>query len=185
MIRPETDEIFKVISHPMITNADSFNTVYSFLTADEKTKATIDDRFMGEWNVPELAKLPKNTLGYHYSQFMIANDLKVDFFPKVEGPTPHAYLQTRSRQTHDIHHVLTGFDTSNIGEAGIHGFQYAQTKSPAAVAVFMIFLLHTCLFDRAKLRESRRRNRRRLETRQTSKAFVWSALRRQLERRLS
>jgi ubiquinone biosynthesis protein Coq4 len=34
------------------------------------------------------------------------------------------------RQTHDLWHVLTGFDTSIPGEIGLQAFQAAQTRAP-------------------------------------------------------
>ena len=46
-----------------------------------------------------------------------------------------AYLGMRIRKTHDIWHVLTGFDTDAAGEVGLMGFYQAQYPSPFPMAI--------------------------------------------------
>ena len=123
------------------------------MSKDRKTEELIASRYLGEWNIEALSELPKNTLGHRYAKHMIDNGLDPDFFPKLETSTAHAWLQMRSRQTHDIWHAVTGFSTSVVDETGLQAFNYAQLRSPASVVIIAMFLLHAALFKREILAE--------------------------------
>ncbi len=78
-------------------------------------------------NLDELIKLPKGTFGYEYASHMrkyqlqpleISSDFKE--YSK-NNPFPLRYIAT-----HDIHHVLLGFDTSLAGEIGVLAFTQTQ-----------------------------------------------------------
>ncbi|HHH11021.1 MAG TPA: hypothetical protein ENK23_02985 [Sorangium sp.] len=79
-----------------------------------------------------LGALPANTLGGAYARFLRRNNLNPDLFqPPPTLPPAAAYLVQRLRQTHDLWHVLTGYDTDIGGELSILGFTYAQTGAPS------------------------------------------------------
>lgn len=44
-----------------------------------------------------------------------------------EIPHPYAWFGRRVRDTHDVWHVLTGYDTDPLGEACLSAFSFAQT----------------------------------------------------------
>jgi ubiquinone biosynthesis protein Coq4 len=73
---------------------------------------------------------------------MLDNNLSVDFFPTIKIEKPIDYLALRIRQTHDMWHILTGFDTSVEGEVGLQAFMLAQTKSPLAALIISAGSLH-------------------------------------------
>lgn len=89
----------------------------------------------------------EGTLGQAYGQFMRLHGLKPLRF---SGDYPELELKHRlvARYTalHDLFHVLTGYDTSWAGEAGVWSFVAGQGISPAAeraarwVKVFYPFL---------------------------------------------
>ena len=85
-----------------------------------------------------LETLPPSSLGYIYSRHMRRQELSpasvIDASPITSS---HEYIFHRVRETHDIIHVLTGFDIDAAGELGIQGFILAQIRSP--LAVFFIF----------------------------------------------
>lgn len=146
-----TDQIFKVISNPFVTNAETFAIVNKHLRATPKCAAMLDSRHLGNWDLNELALLPKGTLGQVYAKHMLDNGLDSDFFPRLDVVSDHAYLQMRSRQTHDIWHVVTGFNTSVADEVGLQAFSYAQMPSPASITIITMFLLHACFFKRDQI----------------------------------
>jgi len=76
--------------------------------------------------VEDLLRLPASTLGGAYARHMKENDLKPDFYEDVSPRHRMHYLRLRMRQTHDIWHVLSGFDTDEFGEVGLQGFYFAQ-----------------------------------------------------------
>lgn len=88
-----------------------------------------------------LAKLPKGSLGQVYAHHMKLYDLK----PFLISPEYKALAQKHSQgiryiKTHDIFHVLTGFDTSLAGEIGVLYFTFAQKmyKFQAIAAVIAL-----------------------------------------------
>ena len=81
-------------------------------------------------DLEELAQLPKGTLGYEYAQHMNQNGIHPlrisDDLIEAARANPFAL---RFTATHDIFHVLLGFDTSYAGEIGVLGFTIGQGYS--------------------------------------------------------
>ncbi len=48
---------------------------------------------------------------------------------KVEQAHPHAWFGRRTRDSHDIWHVLSGYHRDGLGEAYLVAFSYARTRS--------------------------------------------------------
>lgn len=78
------------------------------------------------YDVAELLGLPAATLGGAYARHMKAHGLRPDFYEDVAPRHRMHFLRLRMRQTHDIWHVLCGFDTGEFGEVGLQGFYFAQ-----------------------------------------------------------
>ncbi len=84
---------------------------------------------------PALLKLPPDTFGHQYARFMKEHQLTPDLF-KAEGPlSQQAYMVKRLRQTHDLWHVVTGYQTDVIGELELQAFTFAQMKIPSALVL--------------------------------------------------
>ena len=81
-------------------------------------------------NLEELAQLPEGTLGYEYAQHMNQNNIHPliisDDLIEAAKANPFAL---RFTATHDIFHILLGFDTSYAGEIGVLGFTIGQGYS--------------------------------------------------------
>merc|ERR1712179_659543 len=70
--------------------------------------------------LPDLSKLPSNTLGDHYAAFMESNKISPDTRDEVtfvDDPVL-AYVMTRYRETHDLTHCILGMKTNMVGGAG-------------------------------------------------------------------
>ncbi|MGB3135554.1 MAG: Coq4 family protein [Nodosilinea sp.] len=77
-----------------------------------------------------LSQLPPCTLGYKYAHHMQANGLKpFTVSPKLDEVAQRNVFALRYAITHDIFHVLLGFDTSYAGEIGVLAFAVAQNYS--------------------------------------------------------
>jgi ubiquinone biosynthesis protein Coq4 len=83
---------------------------------------------------PDLAvlrRLPVGTLGRAYATFLDANGI----VPlAVSAPVRERFRDNpyalRYTATHDLHHVIAGFDTTLAGEAGVLAFNIAQGTAP-------------------------------------------------------
>ena len=96
--------------------------------------------FLESWNdVPDFSEydfesMPVGSLGAAYNNFLKHNKLKHFRFSGryVELMKQHK-LVVRYASVHDIFHVLTGYDTSFAGEAGVWAFVAGQGFSPDAL----------------------------------------------------
>lgn len=89
--------------------------------------------------VEALLALPEETFGYAYARFLRENGL--DHFnlnPElVERYRDNRYA-VRYTVTHDLHHVLCGFDAGMAGEQGVVGFTVGQGIAPTGpVGMFL------------------------------------------------
>jgi ubiquinone biosynthesis protein COQ4 len=88
-----------------------------------------------------LAALPEGTLGHAYVGFLRARGLSPDVFrdaPK-EMPDPRiAFVIKRLRQTHDLWHVVTGYDTNPASEVMLQAFTYAQVRAPSSAILAVL-----------------------------------------------
>jgi ubiquinone biosynthesis protein Coq4 len=87
-------------------------------------------------DLPALRALPPGTLGREYARFLDANGIEplvvsADVKERFRD-VPYALRYTT---THDLHHVLTGFDTGLAGEIGLVAFNVGQGSAPVGRAL--------------------------------------------------
>jgi ubiquinone biosynthesis protein COQ4 len=103
------------------------------IMADAKSNKDVRDRkFMAPYQLAELDQLPEGTLGKAYARHMLGNQLKPDFYDRIEVTDDNTYIMMRMRETHDLWHVITGFGTSVPHELGLQAFMFAQILTPLA-----------------------------------------------------
>ena len=83
-----------------------------------------------EIDLHALQKLPEGTFGRIFADHMLHNNLDPNYYRAPEIKRDIDYIVTRNRETHDFWHIVTGFDTSRVGEISIHGFMMAQLETP-------------------------------------------------------
>lgn len=93
-----------------------------------------------EWSPPivpieQLLMMPERSLGREYALYLLKmnqDQEPIHSMPssarfEIKHPIKkEAYIRDRIRQTHDIIHILTNFNTSQQGEMGIQGFYIGQ-----------------------------------------------------------
>jgi ubiquinone biosynthesis protein COQ4 len=83
-----------------------------------------------------LDSLPAGSVGAAYRDFIRSENLSADGLADVsrEGtaaidePHPYAWFGRRTRDVHDIWHILSGYHRDALGEACLVAFSYAQTR---------------------------------------------------------
>lgn len=96
----------------------------------------------------DLKSCSEGSLGLAYYHFIKTNNLDFNFYEKhTKDPLKNDkdYIVFRIRQTHDLWHLVTGFDTSQDGEAGLIAFYYAQLKSPLSALIVGLAIIHFLL----------------------------------------
>lgn len=95
-------------------------------------------------DLEKLSQLPPQTLGYQYAEHMKRNHLKpFEISPEVSKIAEKNVFSLRYSITHDIFHVLLGFDTSYAGEIGVLAFAAEQNYSlTLKVSLAMAIILY-------------------------------------------
>ena len=97
-------------------------------------------------DLEELSQLPEGTLGYEYAQHMKRNNIQpLQISPDLKEEADRSPFALRYTVTHDIFHVLLGFDTSYAGEMGVFGFTVGQNYSKMLKIVEPLILLLFCV----------------------------------------
>lgn len=101
------------------------------------------------------------TLGHAYRAFMVDNDLVEELAAgyrifhdrlRADGqlarmPPELEYKVLRGFQTHDLHHVLTGYPATPLGELAVQAFGLAQLDFPYAAMWIAVVTAHMALVD--------------------------------------
>jgi ubiquinone biosynthesis protein COQ4 len=85
----------------------------------------------------DFMSMPTGSFGWSYGHFMMQQNLKpFRFSGKYKDLMVRNYLPIFYASVHDFFHVLTGYDTSLAGEAGVWGFVAGQEISPQAKGAY-------------------------------------------------
>lgn len=98
-------------------------------------------------SLEELSNMPVNTLGYAYAKHIYDNNLNV-FSYKEKEHDRYQFFFKRLRETHDILHVMTGFNTDNLGEIGLEGFYIGQAMLPNIYYLMIARMSHILLDEK-------------------------------------
>jgi len=105
-------------------------------TTDAELERMWQERYCPErYDVDAMLGLPETTLGGSYARHMKKFDLRPDFYDEVSARHKLHYLRLRIRQTHDVWHVIAGYDTSHFGEVGLQGFYLGQFTNGQSVII--------------------------------------------------
>jgi len=105
-------------------------------------------------DLEELSQLPKGTLGYEYARHMKQNNIQpLKISPDLKEEADRDPFALRYTITHDIFHILLGFDTTYAGEMGIFGFTAGQNYSKMLKIAEPLILLLFCLIKPHKIKE--------------------------------
>jgi ubiquinone biosynthesis protein Coq4 len=84
-------------------------------------------------DVTSLRQLPDHTLGREYARFLDTNAIEpLAISAAVRRRFRDNPYALRYTTTHDLHHVLTGFDATLAGEAGVLAFTVGQGSAPVS-----------------------------------------------------
>jgi len=92
-----------------------------------------------------LSRMPKGSLGFEFYHFKNQNHLNpADARMEIESEYSELFLAFSN--THDIWHVVTGFDLSQEDEVGLQAFYLSQHATPLAAVLISLALLRSLFF---------------------------------------
>lgn len=98
-------------------------------------------------DLKELEKLPLGTFGRAFADDMNRQGLDPSALPNLPTPDDHSYLRAHLYETHDVWHIVTGFQTDWKGEIGLQAFYLAQIPGPLAAALLAVGCLRLAAFE--------------------------------------
>ncbi|MDG2616326.1 Coq4 family protein [Thermoleptolyngbya sichuanensis XZ-Cy5] len=137
-----TDSVYDIEDGLRATKAMALAVEY--VKRDEAIARLFAERYIAPPpDLEALLKLPPDSLGYVYASTLTEAGYDPNFYRKVEVTDDITYMLLRLRQTHDIWHLVTGFETSVFGELGLKAFELAQTRRPMSIVLICGGLLKT------------------------------------------
>lgn len=98
---------------------------------DAESRTVVENReLIPTPDIQRLRLLPEGTVGREYANHMLRENLSPDFFENLDIKDHETFVMMRLRQSHDLWHTLTGFNTSVPDELGLLAFMMAQVHSP-------------------------------------------------------
>ena len=150
-----TSELFSIMDTIRVENSQIWQALQQGLSQHQENMDCIRQR--RPFPVPtreQLFQYAPNTLGYQYGAFLEKNNLDVIFYPRLDEQTDFNYYGMRVRQTHDLWHVLTGFDTSTDGELGLLAVYLQQLNSPLAEILLGLGFINQALYHPKNMRNN-------------------------------
>lgn len=157
----DTQNVFNLIK----TMVQSPNAAYlgqalrEATASDQGLKQLYNDRFIPKLPTnDELLAYPEHSLGRTLGEHLIRNKINLDF----EGINTHVYdrnetfdeyVRQRALRIHDVLHIVTGADTSPMGEGQLSAFQWAQYKAAFHSIAVSYKTLHVCFYDHERVSE--------------------------------
>ena len=127
------------------------------LKQDSDSARMLEERYMGpEYNLKEMLKLPKESLGYTYARLMTVMGFEPHFYRSRDRPSldnESDYVTMRVRKTHDMYHILSGFNMA-IGEIGVIALNVIQYSYPAFMLIDLVAVGAACFPGLASIPQS-------------------------------
>jgi len=107
-----------------------------FVKQDPGVAQIFAERYLAEPpDLEQLGQLPEGALGRVYADYLRDSGFEADFYRSLEVEDDASYFLLRMRQTHDIWHLVAGFNTDVPGELGLKAFELAQTRRPLSAVL--------------------------------------------------
>jgi ubiquinone biosynthesis protein Coq4 len=105
----------------------------------------LEERYVEpEWNIDKMLKLPENSLGWTYAKLMSTLGYDPHFYrdrKSIQEETD--YVTMRVRSTHDMLHIVSGFDMVH-GEVAAVGLNVGQYSYPGFLLIDLMGLFLAC-----------------------------------------
>ncbi|NJL55433.1 ubiquinone biosynthesis protein, partial [bacterium] len=126
----------------------AFELAAQHLRRDPASAALIRDRYIPPvHDLDRLLTYAPDSLGFIYAKTMKETGFDPNLHAGMNPETDAHYVELRLSQTHDIWHIITGFDTSPIGEIGLQAFHLPQFPYPLATMLLANSLMSTTLLS--------------------------------------
>jgi ubiquinone biosynthesis protein COQ4 len=127
-----------------LRNTKATQLALEFVKSDPAVDRIITERYTPPpVDIDALFALPTDSLGHIYAAYIKESNFDPNFYRKIAVEDDISYMLYRLRQTHDIWHIVAGFNTDIAGELGLKSFELAQTHRTMSLILLAGGLLGT------------------------------------------
>ncbi|MFN9545605.1 MAG: Coq4 family protein [Cyanobacteriota bacterium] len=142
----DANNVFELASR--FTHSAPMKACEALLKREPESVALISSRHViPSYDAEAMRALPKGSLGHTYIRVLDGYGHDVNFFPGKDYfnnlETDADYINFRVLQTHDLHHIISGFSLDNFGEFGVVSMSVSQYNFPAFAFLNLSALLMT------------------------------------------
>jgi ubiquinone biosynthesis protein Coq4 len=140
------DEVFVLAES--VETPEAAAKIAEVFTKDPHSARVLRERpRLGEVDLAELVMLPEGTLGRTFADAMIRMNLDPkDILVPEHVASDFDFVRAHLRETHDVWHAATGFDTDVAGELGLQAFYLAQFEAPLSALLLMVGFANTLFY---------------------------------------
>lgn len=113
---------------------------------EQGRSALADMPRVGDVRIERLRAMPEGSLGRAFGDFLHSRNLDPAALPVRPANDEAEWLNAHLYETHDLWHVVTGFETDVAGELGLQAFYAAQLTGKLPTVLLTIGLLNTFLY---------------------------------------
>ncbi|WP_371819415.1 Coq4 family protein [Tolypothrix sp. PCC 7910] len=129
-----------------LVETPAFDLAAQHLKRHPACAAIIGDRYIPcNYDLEKLLTYPQKSLGYIYAATIKEKGFDPNLHTGMIAESDAQYVELRLSQTHDLWHIVTGFDTSPIGEIGLQAFHLTQFPYPLATMLVANSLMSSTL----------------------------------------
>jgi ubiquinone biosynthesis protein COQ4 len=156
---PEGDSISKshLLFYELADEAAKQN-FYEAYKSQPALKHSVENPYIpADYDFQSLANMPEGSLGYVYYRHITdngLNNIEMKDYPNYRShlestggakgmPDELLYTTFRSRQIHDLTHLLAGYGIDHYGELAVQAFTLAQFKRPYPLLLIAAATTHT------------------------------------------
>ena len=141
-------EVFELADHLLgaATPARTKQLIDAIKATPEGARALADKPRVGSFDLAVLGKKEPSTLGREFADHMRRNNLDPSALPLLPSRTELDFFRAHLYETHDIFHVVTGFNTDVASELGLQAFYLTQFPGGLPPALLAGGLINTMIY---------------------------------------
>jgi ubiquinone biosynthesis protein COQ4 len=138
------DEVIKIADS--LAEPAMMREMLDALGQDPQAALAFERRPRVDLDLTKLARLPGGSLGREFLAHVRRANIDPADLPQRPAHDAESFLRAHLFETHDIWHVVTGFDVDEAGELGLQAFYLAQMPTRLSPFLLGLGMINTTFF---------------------------------------
>lgn len=144
LIRPKNGIYALLKFGNAISSMKAYEAAVQEILKDEDARVLIESRYSEGLNeLEDFARYSEGTLGGEFYRKMKKKNLVCYPIKIRKDYTQIEYVRERRRETHDLLHIVLGYNTTLLGEASINSFLIGKAKMPTCIFIVIGIIIRT------------------------------------------